>query len=98
MRIGKVTGTVTATIKAQGLTGKPLMLVDITDAHGKVVEPAIVAIDTCGAGRGDRVLISSGSAARQTPDTSGLAIDAAIVAVLEHIDTEKQTPRSRGKR
>jgi len=98
MRLGTVTGTVTATVKSSALSGKTLMLVDITDAQGKTVDPAIVAIDTCGAGRGDRVLIAMGSAARQSKETSGLCIDAAIVAVVDTVDAVQQTTRLRGKK
>jgi len=87
MRLARITGTVTATVKAPGLTGRSLMLIDVVDSDQKVLQPATVAVDTCGSGPGDLVLIAEGSAARLLPDTSGLCIDVAIIAVIDRVDT-----------
>lgn len=86
MHIGRITGTITATIKADILTGSKLLLVDLVDAKGKVLAPAKVAIDQCGAGKGDLVLISQGSAARLLPHTAGHPIDMAVVAIIDQLD------------
>lgn len=74
MKEGVVTGAVWATKKAPGLTGQSLLRVQMdTDS--------VVAADLVGAGRGDRVLIALGAAARM--DGPGLPVDAAIVAILD---------------
>ena len=83
MKVVRVTGTATATIKAQGLAGHKLLVVDVIDAREKVLEASIVAVDTVGAGRGDLCLMVEGSAARIP--ANGLPIDAALIAVIDTI-------------
>lgn len=85
MRIAKVTGVVTATVKDVQLIGHKLLLVDIVDAQEKVLEPSWVVTDVCGAGLGERVLVTCGSAARVSVGTSGIATDATAVAIIDEI-------------
>ncbi|MEZ5925508.1 MAG: EutN/CcmL family microcompartment protein [Hyphomicrobiaceae bacterium] len=85
MKIGRVIGHVTATVKDTQLAGLKLLLVNIEDGDGAVLEPSIVAADTCSAGPGDMVLILTGSAARLPAAVAGLAVDATITAVLDDI-------------
>lgn len=87
MQLGKVTGTVTATAKAERLTGQKLLIVDVVDAAGKVIMASAVAPDTVGAGVGDTVLLTHGSAARMAQGLSSAPVDLAIVAIVEHIST-----------
>lgn len=77
MKIGTVTGSVWATKKSPGLTGHPLLLVR-TDGS------TVVAADLVGAGVGDSVLVSFGSAARiDSPQTPA---DAAIVGIIDQLE------------
>jgi microcompartment protein CcmK/EutM len=85
MQIGKITGTVTATAKAERLTGLKLMVVDVVDAKGAVITPALVASDTCGAGVGDTVLLAQGSGARMAGGLASAPIDLAIIAIVDRI-------------
>lgn len=85
MKLARVTGTVTATAKDAQLVGSTLLLCDITDGAGKVTSPAQVATDTVGAGVGDRVLITTGSAARMAAGTAGSPVDATIIAVVDQV-------------
>lgn len=85
MRVAQVIGTATATIKDARLTGSTLLVVNIVDAKGKVLDPARVAVDTCGAGVGDTVLMAQGSAARLPAALAGAPVDAAIVAIIDQI-------------
>lgn len=85
MKIGRVIGTVTATVKAPSLVGGKLLVADVTDGSGKVVEPGVVAVDTAGAGVGDQVLIATGSAARMPAQLATQPVDATIVAVVDRI-------------
>lgn len=89
MQLGKVIGTVTATAKNAQLVGFKLLVCDVIDGGGKVISPGVVAADTVGAGIGDRVLITTGSAARLPTETSSAPIDAAIVAVVDQLSTSK---------
>lgn len=88
MRIGRVTGTVTATAKDAELVGLKLLVADVIDGAGKVIEPGLVAVDTCGAGVGDTILITFGTAARLPPGMSGAPTDASAVAVVDRVDIE----------
>ena len=85
MRIAMVTGVVTATVKDVQLVGHKLLVVDITDAQGTVLEPSVVVTDVCGAGVGEQVLVASGSAARLPAGSSGIATDATAVAIIDEI-------------
>ncbi len=79
MRIGTVSGSMWATKKSPGLRGQPLLLVRM---DGKV----IVAADEVGAGVGERVLLSFGSAARL--DEPEAPVDAAIIAIVDSMEGE----------
>lgn len=77
MKIGVVSGSVWATKKSPGLTGHPLLLVRTEGA-------TMVAADLVGAGVGDSVLLSFGSAART--DTPNAPVDAAIVGIIDQME------------
>lgn len=85
MRIARVVGTVTGTVKEPTLASHKLLIVDIEDGEGKVLEPSVVAVDTVGAGAGERVLVATGSAARIPSLVAGLPVDAAIIAIIDEI-------------
>ncbi|MCY3997437.1 MAG: EutN/CcmL family microcompartment protein [Rhodobacter sp.] len=86
MRIGRVRGTVTATAKDARLVGLTLLVTDVIDSDGNVLESSLVAADTCGAGVGDTVLLALGAAARLPQGMSGAPTDAAAVAVVDRVD------------
>jgi microcompartment protein CcmK/EutM len=88
MELGRVVGTVVATIKASGLNSFKLLLVS-PFAEGKeseVQKPSLV-----GAGEGDIVLITSGSAARAARGSEGAPTDAAIIAVVDTVQLGERT-------
>ncbi|KIC42540.1 hypothetical protein RA27_04045 [Ruegeria sp. ANG-R] len=87
MHLGKVAGTVTATAKDAKLVGAKLLVTDLVDSKGKVIDPARVAVDTCGAGVGDTVLVVGGSAARMAGGLSTVPVDLAIIAVVDRVST-----------
>ena len=75
MKIGTVTGSVWATRKANCLMGQTFLLVDTGGGE------ELVAADQVGAGKGDRVLLATGTvASRYCMDAP---IDAAVVAILD---------------
>ena len=74
MKIGVVTDSVWATRKATCLAGQTFLVVDTGREQ-------IVAADQVGAGRGDRVLLVTGSpAAKFCMDAP---VDAVVVAILD---------------
>ena len=89
MRLARVTGTVTATAKPDSLGGCTLLLLDIVDgSDGKrkaSLQSGVVGVDTCGAGKGDLVIIAEGSAARLSANTSGAPIDCAVIAIVDTV-------------
>lgn len=87
MQLGKVAGTVTATAKDARLVGTKLLVTDLIDGKGNVLDPARIAVDTCGAGVGDMVMVVSGSAARMAAGLSTAPVDLAIVAIVDHVST-----------
>ena len=74
MMIGTVTGSVWATRKAACLQGQTFLVVDT----GK---EELVAADQVGAGKGDRVLLVTGTAAARF--CMEAAVDAVVVAILD---------------
>ena len=74
MKEGTVTGSVWATKKTAALVGQTLLSVQ-TDTG------TVIAADWVGAGEGDRVLLTLGSAARA--GQKELPIDAAVVGILD---------------
>ena len=92
MKIARVIGSVTATRKADELGGGALLLVNIEDGAGKVLEPGVVVADHLGAGSGDLLLVVTGSAARLTAG-AGMASDAASVAIIDTISIDRGARR-----
>jgi ethanolamine utilization protein EutN len=86
MKIARVTGTVTASVKEARLTGLKLLVTNVEDGAGAVLETAVVAVDTCGAGVGDLVMLVSGSAARLPAAVAGIPVDTAVIAVIDHVE------------
>ena len=74
MKIGTVTGSVWATRKASCLAGQTFLVVD-------TLSGVLVAADHVGAGKGDRVLVVTGSAAARY--SMEAPTDAAVVAILD---------------
>ena len=73
MIIGNVTGSVWATRKAACLQGQTFLVIE--------VEGKTVVADQVGAGKGDRVLLATGTvASRYCMDAP---VDAAVVAILD---------------
>lgn len=82
MLSGKVVGTIVSTRKAESLVGSKFLEVRLFK-NGKETEEYIVAIDTVGAGIGERVLITTGSGARLALPRENIPSDAAIVGIID---------------
>lgn len=86
MIFGRVSGTVTATVRGDTIPGARFLLVESADYTGKGKKSYLVALDSVGANRGEVVLISQGSSARQTEITDKTPIDAVIVAIIDEVE------------
>jgi microcompartment protein CcmK/EutM len=90
MILAKVVGTVVASQKNDGITGGKYLLVRACDTRGREKGEYLVALDLVGSGRGEVVLISQGSSARQTEFTYQKAIDCVIVGIVDRIEENGQ--------
>lgn len=89
MRFGRIVGTTVATIKLSGLNAYKLLLVadvNAADPESAAAPGGIyVGIDLIGAGVGDVVLVTHGSAARVGGGHDTIPTDAAIIAIVDSI-------------
>ena len=88
MKMVKVIGSVTSTIKDDSIKGVKLLFVQTVDIDLTERNDFYIAIDTVGLGEGELGLMVSGSTAKITDITKGRNVDAAIVAKVERIDLE----------
>jgi microcompartment protein CcmK/EutM len=86
MLIGKVVGSVVATLKDEKLAQQKLLLVQVHDQQNRPKDQYVVAVDAVGAGNEEMVLYATGSSARQTVMTEGRPCDAVIMAVVDSWD------------
>ena len=86
MYMAKVVGNVVATRKDESLVGYKLMVVKKIDAKGEFIDSEEVAADYVGAGIGDYVLLCKGSAVRVNDQKHKVAIDMAIIGIIDNID------------
>ncbi len=86
MYIGKVIGTVVATVKISHLEGRKLLLVDQLDLQGQETGYYDIAVDVAQAGPGDTVLvIDEGNGARQILGLDPGAVRAVVVGVVDEV-------------
>jgi microcompartment protein CcmK/EutM len=87
MYIGRVSGTVVATIKNELFEGRKLLVVDKLNLAGKPTPKYDIAVDMVQAGVGDLVLVlDEGNSARQIVDREPMgAIRAVIVGIVDEV-------------
>jgi ethanolamine utilization protein EutN len=96
MFLARVEGSVVATKKDPGLSGRKLLLVrpQLVDEKdpGKFRPGAntIVAVDSVGAGIGELVLFCQGSSARLAPNLKEAPVDAVIIGIVDTVDVMGQ--------
>jgi len=88
MLICRVMGSVVATAKDAGFVGSTLLLVQRVDLDGRAQDEPFVANDTVGAGVGETVLVATGSAARSTDQTRSAPTDAAVVGIVDRVNSQ----------
>lgn len=88
MQIARVFGTVTSTQKEPSLRGIKFLVLQILDDDGEILPGYEVAADNVGAGIGEWVLVSHGSAARQVSGSEQRPVDAAVIAIIDTVSVE----------
>ena len=58
------------------------------DERNEITGDLFVAVDLVGAGSGELVLVSEGSAARESGKTSGQPVDAVIMGILDSLEVD----------
>ena len=84
MILARVKGSIVSTSKNEKLVGYKLLIVEPIENN----EPAgreLLAVDGVGAGVGEKVIITCGSAARLGIDRTDAPVDAAIVGIVDEI-------------
>lgn len=86
MYVGRVAGTVVATIKDRAFNGRKLLVVDQLDAEGNSTGSYDICVDTVQAGVGDQVLVlDEGNGARQVLKMEVAPIRAVVVGIVDEI-------------
>ena len=91
MEIARVSGTVVATQKNEGLSGHKLLVVDLLKVDGQPTGMNLVALDTVGAGFGETVIVVRGSSARQAEGMATVPVDASIIGIVDSIEISGET-------
>lgn len=81
MLVAKLIDNVWATRKAEALSGFKFMLAE--EIGGKDAGRRLVVVDIISAGIGDRVIVSTGSAARRMLGDDDIPVDAVVVGIID---------------
>ena len=87
MQLARVVGTVVATQKNRKLEGAKLLLVQPLTLDDQPRGTALLAIDSVGAGIGEKVLIVlEGRAAGDALGRKAAPVDAAVMGIVDRVD------------
>ncbi|NLT96025.1 MAG: EutN/CcmL family microcompartment protein [Clostridia bacterium] len=87
MFLGKVIGTVVSTKKDERLIGHKLLIIKPLSFKNDTGSKPMVAIDLVGCGVGETVLVVQGSTASRSLDKENAPVDAAVVGIVDTIET-----------
>jgi ethanolamine utilization protein EutN len=85
MYLGKVIGTVVATRKDENLIGSKLMITQPLNMDLEPIGEPLIAVDTVGAGIGELVIFTKGTAARIAARKMDAPIDISIVGIVDQV-------------
>jgi ethanolamine utilization protein EutN len=89
MQLARVIGSVVSTQKHRKLHAAKLLLVQPQTPHGEDRGPVLLAIDSVGAGIGERVIIViEGKAAGQALGRKAAPVDVAIVGIVDQVELD----------
>jgi ethanolamine utilization protein EutN len=90
VQIGRVIGTLVATQKHRKLEGAKLLLVQPMTLEDTPRGTPLLAVDSVGAGVGERVLlVLEGRAAGDALRRKAAPVDAAIVGIVDRVDVDE---------
>ena len=89
MLIARVIGSAVSTAKSERLKARKLLIVQEASVKNELLDRApFVAVDAAGAGEGELVLVTLGSAGRFTELTDLAPADATIVGILDSLEID----------
>ena len=94
MFLGKVVGTVWSTKKTPDLEGVRFLIVHPIDLDKEPTRNIVVVADRLGAGIGEVVMCAYGKAARTAIGNQDMAIEAAVVGIIDRVDVQDDMARS----
>ncbi|HSC75482.1 MAG TPA: ethanolamine utilization microcompartment protein EutN [Pseudomonadales bacterium] len=83
MKLAIVVGQVVCTVKHPGVGHDRLLLVELIDRAGRPKGETLVASDSIGAGDGEWVLLTAGSAARQAMADKAAPVDLCVIGIVD---------------
>jgi ethanolamine utilization protein EutN len=101
MFVARVTGSLVSTQKVDAMVGYKLLVVEPyrldADTRRQLTTTGrtFVAVDLLGAGVDDYVLITQGSSARMTEETSKMPVDCVIIGIVDQVHVDRQCVYSR---
>jgi ethanolamine utilization protein EutN len=108
MQLGRVIGTVVATVKAPGLEGVKLLVIQPLDRHGDALGQPLVAADAVRmAGPGELVYFVAAREAAEAMPNPFVPVDHAIVGIVDAVEPQAgqradlapgQAPKPRARR
>jgi ethanolamine utilization protein EutN len=94
MFLGRVVGTVWSTKKAANLEGVRFLIVHPYNLDKEPNTTVVVVADRLGAGTGEVVMCAYGKAARSAIGDQEMAIEAAVIGIVDQIDLDAVEGRS----
>jgi len=92
MFIGTVVGQLWSTKKVANLNSLRFLLIRPQNLDKEPNTTLVVVADILGAGVGEKVMIAYGRAARLAIGNEDASIEAAVVGIIDNIDTQLETP------
>lgn len=90
MLLGRVIGTVVATMKNESLLGQRLLIVQPLNRRGRDTGKPLVALDSVGAGAGETIYWCRGKEASFPFLPAELPTEATIVGIVDSINIPKE--------
>ena len=98
MFLADVIGNVVSPVQCDFLNARPLLLVKPVTPRDSSAGRARIAVDTVGAGEGDRVLvIDEGNSGRQILAAGDIPVKTLIVGVVDHIELNGEHTYNHGE-
>ena len=90
MKIGRVAGTVVATICSPVFENRKLLFVDLLDPDGNETGKDVIAVDVVGAGAGETVLVlDEGNGARQVLENPDACVISVILGIVDSVTVDE---------